>query len=115
KNGYKDKKDGKDEDADDAARLAKLGLSLVNLTAPRRRYLGYRSDDSGVVVSVVDPKSVGEVGGLKSGMVIQRVNNVIVINAKEAAELINKGNLKEGIRLRVLDPVGEPRTIILKQ
>jgi hypothetical protein len=114
KNG-KDKKDGKDEDADGSAKLSKLGLSLVNLTAARRRYLGYRSEDSGVVVSVVDPKSVGETGGLRPGMLILSVGGVVVVNAKEAADLINKGKLSDGVRLRVLDPLGETRTVTLKQ
>jgi hypothetical protein len=115
KNGEKDRKNGKDEDADGAAKLSKLGVGLVNLTAARRRYLGYRSDDSGVIVSVVDPKSVGETGGLRIGMLVQRVNGVVVVNAKEAADLINKGNLNDGIRLQVLDPLGETRTVTLKQ
>jgi S1-C subfamily serine protease len=67
------------------------------------------------VISTVDPKSVGEAGGLRNGMLILSVGGVVVVNAKEAADLINKGNLNEGVRLRVLDPLGETRTVTLKQ
>lgn len=122
KNG--DKKDGNGNGSDekkeddviegrpgDTAGVGKLGLRVADLTASRRRYLGYDGNVGGVAVSFVQPRGNAARDGLREGMVILSVDGVAVSNARQAADALRGANA--GARVRVADPLGERRTITL--
>jgi PDZ domain len=95
--------------------VAKFGLTVADLTDPRRRYLGYPADATGVVVGAIDPKGIADRGGLRAGMLILSVDGAAVTTAKQADDALTKGSLREGIRLRIIDPLGERRSVTLKE
>jgi hypothetical protein len=106
-----DKADG--EAAGGTADVAKYGLALVNLTPSRRKLL--RLPDDAVGAAVAGAKGVADKSGVQQGMLIVSVNGDPVTTAKQAADLINKASLREGISLRVVDGQGQRSTIVLKK
>jgi hypothetical protein len=114
KNGGKKNGDDKDEIDDvpsGVVGVQKLGLRVADLTPPRRRYLGYGSDVTGVAVSAVAPKGFADRDGLREGMVIVSIDGVAVTTARQAADALDRA--KAGVRVQVVNPLGERKTITL--
>jgi S1-C subfamily serine protease len=114
-NGGKSKKDGEKEETKGPVKAASVGLTLVDLTRARRGEFGYSDDDRGALISAVAGSGPTVGSGLRRGMLIVRVNGIVVLNAEEALDGISKGNLNDGIRLRVRDTFGKEQTITLRQ
>jgi serine protease Do len=84
---------------DGVAEHGQLGLGIQDLTDDLAAQLGYE-DQSGVVVSAVEPGSPAQRAGIEEGSLITEVNRKPVGNVKEYKEAV-KDNEKKGVLLRI--------------
>ncbi|HZK82713.1 MAG TPA: PDZ domain-containing protein, partial [Humisphaera sp.] len=89
-----------------AASVDALGMTLSNVTSDLSEKFGLAQGQQGAVVTKVKAKSLAEKAGIVPGDVIAKVGNTAVKTAGEASELINKKDLKKGVRLYVTTPEG---------
>jgi serine protease Do len=83
-----------------------LGMTLSNVTAELAEKFGLAQGQQGAVVTAVKAKSLAAKAGISPGDVIAKVGNAPVKTAGEASDLINKKDLKKGVRLYVTTPEG---------
>jgi len=88
------------------AEAAGLGLRLQDPTETLLKQNGLPEGTEGAVIGNVATGTPGATAGLEKGDVIARVNGKDVANAKEATEAIKAADLKEGVRLRVINRDG---------
>jgi len=74
--------------------LDKLGLAVQNLSDNLAKELGYE-DETGVVVSQVEPGSFADESGLRRGMLIKEVNHEKINNAGDFEEAVTKAQAGE--------------------
>jgi serine protease Do len=82
------------------------GAKLTDLTSQQRQELGLARSVEGALVTEVQAGSAASELGLESGQVIIRVNNRPVKNAAEAVEALTEADLKQGVRVIVVDSEG---------
>ncbi len=80
--------------------LENFGLSLQDLTRELAERLGY-AENSGIVISDVQPGSPAAEGGLKPGYLIEEVNRNRVGNLQELHDVLKKASQSKRILLRV--------------
>ncbi len=68
---------------------SKLGISIRNLTADAAEQLGYQNE-TGVVITDVDPGSPAEDAGLKPGDLIKEVDRKVVRNVREFDDAVGR-------------------------
>lgn len=90
-----------------------LGLSLQNLTPDMAKQLGVKTEN-GVVVTNVNPYSLAARAGLQPRDVIVSVGSKAVNNVNEFKKLIDKEDIKKGVRLRV-ETQGFQRFVFLRE
>jgi serine protease Do len=71
------------------------GLTVRPLTTELREVLDLSAGISGVVVSTVIPDSAAEIGGLRAGDVIERVNGIGIASVGDFYRRINSDSLAE--------------------
>jgi serine protease Do len=95
-----------------SSQLDKLGMEIGNLEPQVAEQLGLR-DVSGVVITRVQPDSVADRAGLRSGMVISQVNRASVTDLESATKVLNEASLEDGILLLIRSAEGS-RFVVLK-
>jgi serine protease Do len=80
---------------------ADLGMTVRTLTPDLATQLGYDSDLHGVIVTDIDPLGVTARAGIQVKDVIVSVQDQKVENVGDFDDLLNKYDLKEGVRLGV--------------
>jgi len=93
-------------------KVASIGLEVADLTPDVAKQLGYKDDAQGVVITGVTPGSRAEQAGLETGMLVARVGNTDVHNAKEFEAAVN-GATDGGLLMLVKTTQGS-RFIVLK-
>ncbi len=83
-----------------AGALAKLGLTLQDLTPELADQLGYK-DGQGVLIADVEPDSPAERVGLRSGQLIEEVNKQRVHSIKELQKALKRSGKSKQVLLRV--------------
>jgi len=96
--------DGKTEKA------AFLGISTSRAPSVLREQLKLKN---GLVVDVVEPKSPAEVAGLKRHDVLEKLNDQLLINPAQLAELVRMQKPGESVTLTILH-AGERQTLTAK-
>src|SRR5579871_733387 len=91
--------DEKDEDVS----VDKFGFDVAELTPELAKRFGYRSSMEGVVVTDVQPGSIAADAGLRSGVVITKINRKSVNSAGDVREMLEKAPSK-GVLLQVQAP-----------
>lgn len=82
--------------------LEELGFYVLDLSDDLARHYGYEGL-SGVIVTQVEPGSLAEFGGIKTGTLIMEVNRTEVENTKEFNEAIEEAGKRGRILLRIKD------------
>jgi serine protease Do len=84
------------------------GLYVTKLTDDLRKQLSLQSGTGDVVVANVVQGSPAEVGGLRQGDVVQKINNESVQNLADFYKYLNEGNrdinfriLRQGVELTI--------------
>ncbi len=83
-----------------ASPLAKMGLTLQNLTPELAEQFGYQKGQ-GVLIAGVDPDSPAGQVGLQAGQLIEEVDKVRVHNLKELKKVLRRSRHKKQVLLRV--------------
>ena len=83
-----------------ASPLAKMGLTLQNLTPELADQFGYQKGQ-GVLIAGVDPDSPAGRVGLQAGQLIEEVNKIRVHNLRELKKALRRTKNKKQVLLRV--------------
>jgi len=97
--------DGQGDTPSDVARqiLPKLGIERATpLTEEIIRRFGVTGTDKGVVVQSTRPNSAAELAGVVPGVIITHVMDTAVSNVDELVVELNKHDLTQGVRLRLV-------------
>jgi serine protease Do len=94
--------------------IDKYGLEVVDLTPEIADQLGYRESASGAVISKVERNSPASDAGLRSGMLITKVEKQTVHSARDVREKLRKADAEEGALLQVQTPQGGSTIVLLK-
>jgi len=81
--------------------LGKIGVKVMDLTAERAKELGYAEKTEGVLIAEVEPNSVADGAGLRSGWLILKVDQLKVTTVAELQKALDKGSLEKGVLLQV--------------
>ncbi len=90
-----------------------LGLEVRTLTPELAKNTGYDSSTKGVLIEKVLPDTPAARARLQAGQVILRVGNIDISSADEFTRAMEKSTTDVGVRLRVTDPRGEARFVLL--
>src|SRR3989304_952210 len=77
-----------------------LGMTVQNLTKELAKSLGIE-EDSGVIVSEVQPGSPAAVSEIREGDLIKEVNRKKISNVAEFKKALNEGDKEKGILMLV--------------
>lgn len=80
--------------------LAKMGMSLQDLTPELAKQFGY-TKDQGVLIAEVDPDSAAGRVGLQAGQLIEEVNKIRVHNLRDLKAALKKTRKRHQVLLRV--------------
>jgi serine protease Do len=102
--------------SDNAANTAfgKIGVKVTDLTAEKAKQLGFAEKTEGVLITEVDPTSVAGDAGLRSGVLIQKVDKDSTKTVDELQKALEKGSLEKGMLLTVRTPQGGTSYVLLK-
>jgi serine protease Do len=94
--------------------VGKLGMKVTNLTPEAAKKLGYSEKTEGVVIAAVEPNSVASGAGLRSGMLILKVDQKSVKTAEDAQKALERGSLEKGVLLQLRTPQGGTSYVLVK-
>ncbi len=89
------------------------GITIGDIDPSTRRQLNLPENISGVVVTQLDPESIGAEAGLRVGDVIQEMNHKELTDAEQAVNLSNEIEKDETVLLRIVS-MGRSRFVVLK-
>ncbi|GIW94352.1 MAG: serine protease [Pirellulaceae bacterium] len=81
---------------------SELGITVANITEELAARYDLPSNQTGVVVTEVDPAGMAARVGLRPGDVILQVGNRQIRNIRDYEDAMKSANLKDGIRLQVM-------------
>jgi serine protease Do len=92
-----------------------IGLHLSNITDEIAQKFNLPDEQrKGAFVTAVDPRSPAAEQGIMPGDIIVRIAGKPVADASEAADALDKANLKEGVRLRITNSLGSRNVFVQK-
>jgi len=89
-----------------------LGLVVRNIDSATAQRYGLPSGLSGVLVTRIEPASVGQVARVRRGMVILEINRRRIHSVDEYARTIARARPGDVLALYVYDPLAEQRAIL---
>ncbi|MCP4708381.1 MAG: PDZ domain-containing protein, partial [Planctomycetes bacterium] len=92
----------------------KLGIKIGLLTPEYALSYGYAPDVRGVFIVEVTAKSLGEQAKLKVGDIILSIDGKEVKTPKQIKDIVEKADLKKGIRIKIRNKDGEKIRIVQK-
>jgi serine protease Do len=79
-----------------------LGITVEDVTAELANRFGLSANESGVVVTHVEPGSLAARVGIRAGDLIVAVGNKTVRDLKDYRDAMKNVDLKRGVRLQVM-------------
>jgi serine protease Do len=98
----------------DGVAIEKLGVEAVDLTADLSENLGYNERTRGALLSKVDADGLSAGAGLRSGMLVTKVDKKPVASAKELRDAIASAALDKGVLLQIESPRGGTNFVVIK-
>ena len=98
----------------EALSLGKLGVAVKDLTPELAQQLGYKENATGAVIVRVVPDSPAAEVGLRSTMLVTKVDKQPVRSAEDFQRLVEKGSLENGYLLQVQVPQGGTRYVVVQ-
>jgi serine protease Do len=86
--------------------VGQLGIHLSDITDPLAQRFNLGDRRQGALVTQVSPHSIAASAGLRPGDVITKIGSQTVKDASDASSLLQKADLKKGIRLYVVSSQG---------
>ena len=100
------------EQSEEAITVGKLGVEVTDLTPDLAESLGYRNNPKGVLVTKVNRDGAAFQGGLRRGMVVTKVEQKPVTNAKAFRDAAASASLEKGMLLQVHTPQGVEHVLL---
>ncbi|HEY1859288.1 MAG TPA: trypsin-like peptidase domain-containing protein, partial [Gemmataceae bacterium] len=94
--------------------LGKIGIHVTELTAEKAKQLGYPEKSEGVLIAEVEPNGIASGAGLRSGMLIVKIDQQAVKTVEEIQKSVEKGSLDKGMLFQVRTPRGGTSYVLLK-
>jgi serine protease Do len=94
--------------------LGKIGVKIEEMTPEKAKQWGYAEKTEGVLISEVEPDSKAYGAGLRSGMLILKVDQQSAKTVKEVQQAFEKGSLEKGVLFQVRTPQGGTTYVLLK-
>jgi serine protease Do len=94
--------------------LDRYGMELSDLTPDLADELGYRESAKGAVITRVDRNGPAAEQGLRSGMLITKVERQRVTSARDVRDRLRKASPTDGALVQVQTPGGESTIVVLK-
>jgi serine protease Do len=94
--------------------LGKIGVKVMDLTAEKAKKFGYSEKTEGVLIAEVEPDSVASGAGLRSGMLVLKVDQQPVKTVQEVQKAMDKASLEKGVLFQVRTPQGGTTYVLLK-
>jgi serine protease Do len=94
--------------------LDKIGVTIAQLTPERAKKLGLPEKTTGVVIASVEPNSVAAEAGLRSGLMILKVDQQAVTTVEETQKALEKSSPEKGALLQVKAPDAGTSYVLLK-
>ncbi len=91
---------------DEPINLDKIGIRITDLTSEWAERLGYKDEPAGVLITQVDPNGLAADKGLRTGMVLQKVDGKAVKSAASAVKRSRKATWKKASSSRSRRPRG---------
>ena len=111
-NGAKPKKQYDPKEAKPGA-YERMGIELQELKPELAEQLGYDARVSGVVITKVDPESEAFLAGLRSGQIIEKVNDKSVTTLEEFKAATKDTSVEKGVLMLVRTPRSS-RFVVIK-
>jgi serine protease Do len=86
--------------------LGKIGAKVTDMTGEKAKQFGYSEKTEGALIIEVEPDSLADGAGLRSGMLIVKVDQQPVKTAREVQDALAKGSLEKGVLFQVRTPQG---------
>ncbi len=99
----------------EATAVESVGVELTDLTADLAEKTGFKKGTKGALVTKVEPGSAGYKAGLRSGVVVQKVDGKFVADASQAQSKLGEAKLTKGVLLQVLNPEGDVNLVVIKK
>jgi serine protease Do len=94
--------------------LDKIGAKVTDMTSEKAKQFGYSEKTEGALIAEVEPDSLADRAGLKSGMLIVKVDQQSVKTAREVQDALGKGSLDKGVLFQVRTPQGGTSYVLVK-
>ncbi len=91
---------------EEATGVSQLGIRLSDISDQLAQHFNLGDRRQGALVTQVSPNSIAAMAGMRPGDVITKIGNQTVKDASEASDLLQKADLKKGIRLYVVSSQG---------
>lgn len=98
----------------DSVNMDKIGVEVTDLTPEAARQLGFNAKAKGALVTGVDRESPAGEAGLRSGMLVTKVDKTPVSSANEFRAQVDSGSLSKGMMLQVQTSDGNTDLVMLK-
>jgi serine protease Do len=94
--------------------LGKFGVKVMDLTPKAAKEFGHPDGSEGVLIAEVDQDGAAATAGLRSGMLILKVDQQRVKTVAELQKALEKGSAEQGWLLQVRTPQGGTDYVLLK-
>jgi serine protease Do len=98
----------------DGVSLEKLGVEVNDLTPALADRFGFKEGVKGVVITEVEPSGLAAQAGLRTGMLITKVDRQPVTTAAKLRDLVTADALKKGLLLQVQSVQGGTNFVVIK-
>lgn len=95
--------------------LDKLGIEVGELNPSLAEKFGYKASARGVVILKVERESLGFQAGLRTGMMVAKVDKKTVRSSSELKELTENANYTEGVLFQIQLPDGGTDYILVRK
>lgn len=99
----------------EGSKVESLGLELSDLSGDLAEKAGFRKGTKGALVTRVESGSAAYKAGLRSGVVLQKVDGKPVTDASSASARLGSSSQAKGILLQVLNPEGDVNLVVIRK
>ncbi len=98
-----------------AGKLPAFGLELADLTSDLADQAGFKMGTKGALVMRVDSAGPAHKGGLRAGVLIQKVDGTQVSDTASASTRLNAAKPGSSLLLQVLNPEGDVNLVVIQK
>lgn len=99
----------------EVGKLAAYGLELADLSQELADKTGFKVGTKGALVMRVEPKSPSHKAGLRTGVLIQKVDGKQVTDAASVSSRLNAANPGSSLLLQLLNPEGDVNLVVIQK